>query len=107
MSANSISSLRPSMFTSGEFQARAQQGGHSASEKTLRHMYKDSLENLPKALRAFDHSMLYDSAGPEPRLVVEIRQNRLHRYEEQFPMWVEHSLREAVDPYRSHEDFQP
>lgn len=87
-------------------QARSQQGGHSASEKTLLSMYKDSMENLPKAIRAFDHSMLYDGSGSEPRLVLEITANTVERYEGPIPPWIREGLLQARDPHRLREDFE-
>jgi predicted ABC-type ATPase len=53
--------------------ARAIAGGHAASEPRLREMYIASLENLPRAMNAFDHCLIYDSSGPSPILRLETK----------------------------------
>lgn len=51
--------------------ARALAGGHSASEPRLRQMYADSMHNLVRALKTFDHSQLHDTTDvPEPQAAV-------------------------------------
>jgi predicted ABC-type ATPase len=59
--------------------ARADAGGHSASEATLRRIHNASLDNLRRALQDMDELWVYDNskAGGPPHLVREIRGNRL------------------------------
>ena len=45
--------------------ARADAGGHSASETTLRRIYQASLANLPRALQEMDHLRVYDNTRPD------------------------------------------
>src|SRR5579864_2569262 len=60
--------------------ARADSGGHSASENTLLPTYQPSLANLPRAIREMDELWAYDNspfAGP-PRLVLESAAGNVH-----------------------------
>ncbi len=86
-------------------QALSQQGGHSASEKTLRSMYDASLNNLPGAVRVFDHTLLYDGSGAEPQLLIETHANVIQKYTGGIPDWMELGLRNARHPQRDREDF--
>lgn len=82
--------------------ARSQDGGHSASEKTLRDMYNNSLTNLPLALRAFDQTNVYDGSGPAPILVFSSIGDiaRLHA---QPPDWVRNAISVLREPWRMRE----
>lgn len=75
--------------------ARAASGGHGASERTVRTMYEDSLRNLPGALRAFDHSYLYDSGTDTPALLVEVEGKQILLYDGAIPSWMDRALRQV------------
>jgi predicted ABC-type ATPase len=55
--------------------ARADAGGHSASESTLRRIHSASMANLPGAIEETDELWVYDNTalGGPPRLVMEVR----------------------------------
>jgi predicted ABC-type ATPase len=52
---------------------RADAGGHSASETTLRRIYRSSLANLPRAVAEMDDLWVYDNTavGGPPELLME------------------------------------
>ena len=66
--------------------------GHSASPETIRENYAQSLENLPAALAAFDQADLFDNAGSEPRLVLEVRGGNVKAVHPPLPPWVRFAL---------------
>ena len=70
--------------------ARADAGGHSASESTLRRIHAASLGNLPKAVVAVDELWVYDNSclsGP-PRLVMEAKAGRIVYLKDPPPPWL-------------------
>jgi predicted ABC-type ATPase len=77
---------------------RAANGGHSASERTLRGIYASSLANLPTALNpdasGVDVVQIYDNSRLESRpiLVMEARRGRITRPSEGFPEWLRQTL---------------
>ena len=71
-------------------QARADAGGHSASERTLRRIYDASLRNLPRAVREMDTLWVYDNtaADAEHPLVLEAQNGEIHFIKEPPPSWL-------------------
>lgn len=70
--------------------ARADAGGHSAPEATLRRIYEASLGNLPRAIEHCDELWIYDNsklAGP-PQLVMEARAGRIAFAQNPPPAWL-------------------
>ncbi len=70
---------------------RALLGGHSASASTLRGIYESSLANLPIALdrseSGIDEIRIFDNSAFQriPRLVLEVREERVVRMSSEFP----------------------
>lgn len=76
---------------------RADGGGHSASEKTLRKIYDASIYNLPLALRMLDDVRVYDNTAfvNVPRLLLQSREGNLIfiALEQDLPDWLPSALR--------------
>jgi predicted ABC-type ATPase len=70
--------------------ARADAGGHSASEATLRRIHNASLGNLPRAIEETDELWIYDNSklGGPPRLVMEAKASRIVFLEDPSPAWL-------------------
>lgn len=88
--------------------ARAQEGGHAASEPTIRAMYKASMDNLPKALAEFDVCTVYDSSGPDPVVQFKLRQGELVSAVQHLAPWLDTPM-EKYQQLLSHEresDFE-
>jgi predicted ABC-type ATPase len=75
--------------------ARADAGGHSASETTLRGTYHASLMNLRRAVQELDAVWVYDNTdvGASHPLVVESRYGQICFLIDDPPLW----LREALE----------
>ena len=74
--------------------ARADAGGHSASEKTLRQTYEASLGHLPRALAEIDSLWVYDNsplAGPL-RAVLESARGAIRFVADDPPHWLTTAL---------------
>lgn len=69
---------------------RADAGGHSASEKTLRETYKLSIANLRRAIAEMDDLWVYDnsSVGGPPRLVLESEKGTVRFQADDPPDWL-------------------
>ena len=76
-------------------QARADAGGHSASERTLRRIYDGSLRNLARAVRAMDTLWVYDNTAADAThpLVFESRNGEILYIKEPPPSWLEDALK--------------
>jgi predicted ABC-type ATPase len=74
--------------------ARADAGGHSASETTLRRIYDASLMNLRRAVQELDAVWVYDNTDIDAShpLVLEARHGEICFVVEHPPLW----LREAL-----------
>lgn len=70
--------------------ARADAGGHSASETTLRAIYRASLANLPRAIVEMDDLWVYDNSpvGGPPRLVMESEKGTVRFLVNDPPDWL-------------------
>lgn len=70
--------------------ARADAGGHSASERTLRRIYEASLANLPRAIHKFDLVWVYDNTEirGSHRLLLEVRNGQIHFEAHDLPGWL-------------------
>src|ERR1017187_5135472 len=70
--------------------ARADAGGHSASEATLRRIHNASLANLARATDETEELWIYDNSklGGPPRLVMEAKAGRIIFLEEPPPAWL-------------------
>ncbi|HXB72708.1 MAG TPA: AAA family ATPase [Candidatus Acidoferrales bacterium] len=70
--------------------ARADAGGHSASEATLRGIHNASLGNLPRATEETDELWIYDNSklGGPPRLIMEAKAGAIIFLEEPPPAWL-------------------
>lgn len=70
--------------------ARADAGGHSASETTLLETYRSSLANLPKAIAEMDDLWVYDNSpvGGPPRLVLESERGVVRFLVDDPPSWL-------------------
>ena len=70
--------------------ARADAGGHSASEATLRRIHNASLANLARATDETEELWIYDNGklGGPPRLVMEAKAGRIIFLEEPPPAWL-------------------
>lgn len=70
--------------------ARADAGGHSASETTLLETYRSSLANLPKAIAEMDDLWVYDNSpvGGPPRLVLESERAVVRFVADDPPSWL-------------------
>jgi len=69
---------------------RADAGGHSASETTLRRIYASSLANLPRAVSEMDDLWVYDNTevGGPPKLLLEAEKGRICFFAEDLPDWL-------------------
>lgn len=70
--------------------ARADAGGHSASESVLRRIHGASLRNLPRAVEVMDQLWVYDNSrfsGP-PQLVMETKAGRTVFLQDSPPAWL-------------------
>ncbi|MEO7653765.1 MAG: zeta toxin family protein [Bryobacteraceae bacterium] len=74
--------------------ARADAGGHAASETTLRQIYHSSLANLAQAVAEADQIWVYDNGktGGPPLLVLEAEAGIIHFLAEQLPPWLVEAL---------------
>jgi len=75
--------------------ARADAGGHSASETTLRRIYDASLRNLRRAIQELDLVWVYDNTELDAShpLVLETRGGEIQYLADDPPSW----LNEALD----------
>jgi predicted ABC-type ATPase len=73
---------------------RADAGGHSASEATLRRIYNASLPNLAQAGAEMDDLWIYDNSplGGPPRLVAEMENAALRYLVNDPPGWLTSAL---------------
>lgn len=69
---------------------RADAGGHSASEATLRRIYRSSIANLSRAVAEIDQVWVYDNSaiGGPPRLLMETANAVIRFLAEDPPDWV-------------------
>jgi predicted ABC-type ATPase len=69
---------------------RADAGGHSASEATLRSTYRSSLANFPRAIAEMDNLWVYDNSpvGGPPRLVLESENSVIRFVADHPPEWL-------------------
>lgn len=74
--------------------ARADAGGHSASETTLRAIYKASVGNLSQAVREMDKLWIYDNSivGGPPLLVLETEKGTVRYLADNPPDWLVNAL---------------
>ena len=70
--------------------ARADLGGHSASERVLRSIHDASLRNLPTAVEKMDQLWVYDNSrvGGPPQLVMETKAGRIVFLKDPPPAWL-------------------
>ena len=75
--------------------ARADAGGHSASEETLRGIHNASLRNLPRAIEETDEIWIYDNTkfGGPPLLVMEAKAGEIVGISNPCPAWLEGVMR--------------
>lgn len=69
---------------------RANAGGHSASEATLRRIHESSLANLQRAVADMDELWVYDNTpiGGPPKLVMQAEKGSIHFLVEDPPSWL-------------------
>lgn len=74
--------------------ARADAGGHSASETTLRRIYHASLNNLRRAVQELDIVRVYDNTALDAshRLVLEARNGEICFEADDPPRWLREGL---------------
>jgi predicted ABC-type ATPase len=74
--------------------ARADAGGHSASEKTLTAIYRSSLGNLARAVREMDELRVYDNSSVDepPKLVLEAAKGEILLVGTNPPDWLVSAL---------------
>ena len=74
--------------------ARADAGGHSASETTLRRIYNSSLANLAQAVVEMDDLWIYDNSqvGGPPKLVMETEKGAIRFLADDPPTWLTMAL---------------
>jgi predicted ABC-type ATPase len=74
--------------------ARADSGGHSASESTLLPTYRSSLANLSQAIAILDKLWVYDNSKPggPPRLLLECDQGEVHFIANDPTAWLTSAL---------------
>lgn len=74
--------------------ARADAGGHSASETTLRSIYEASLRNLPRAVAEMDHVWAYDNSvtGAHVQVVLESTHGEIRYLADPAPSWLARAL---------------
>ena len=70
--------------------ARADAGGHSASEPTLRRIYDASIANLPRAIREMYLFLVFDNSAPgrKPTLVLESHNGEVQFVADDAPPWL-------------------
>jgi len=75
-------------------QARADAGGHSASERTLRRIYDASLRNLQRAVREMNMLWVYDNTATDAThpLVLEAQNGEIRFMKEPPPSWLSGAL---------------
>ncbi len=80
--------------------ARADAGGHSASEATLVETHKSSLGNLRRAIREMDDLWVYDNSlvGGPPELVLESEKGLIRFPTENPPDWLATALGTSGGP---------
>ena len=73
---------------------RADAGGHSASEATLRRIYNASLANLPRAFAEMDDLWVYDNSkfGGPPSLLLESGKGAMRFLADDPPTWLTAAL---------------
>ena len=74
--------------------ARADAGGHAASEATLRRIYSSSLANLAQAIVEADQIWVYDNGktGGPPLLILEAEGGVIHFLAADVPDWLAGAL---------------
>jgi predicted ABC-type ATPase len=74
--------------------ARADAGGHSASETTLRGIYESSLSNLMRAISEMDMLLVYDNSSitANLRLLLECRRGEIRFEAKELPEWLGRAL---------------
>lgn len=74
--------------------ARADAGGHSASETTLRRIYNASLSNLRRAIQELDLVRVYDNTELDAShpLVLEARNGQIQFLADDPPGWLNQAL---------------
>ena len=80
--------------------ARADTGGHSASEATLRRIYEASLMNLRRAVQELDVVWVYDNTdiNSSHPLVFEAHSGEIHFLVDNPPDWLRAALMSARPP---------
>ncbi|MBM3810526.1 MAG: hypothetical protein FJW20_02705 [Acidimicrobiia bacterium] len=70
--------------------ARADTGGHSASEATLRRIHDASIRNLRRAVEEIDNLWVYDNSavGGPPELVLQAKNGRVALRKNPPPAWL-------------------
>jgi predicted ABC-type ATPase len=66
---------------------RVAQGGHDVPDEDVRRRYARSLSNLKQIIRITNESLVYDNAGPEPRLIIEMRTGVVISEASELPSW--------------------
>jgi predicted ABC-type ATPase len=74
--------------------ARADTGGHSASEAILSEAYRSSLGNLSRAILEIDEVWVYDNsqAGGPPKMVLQSEKGVIHYLADDPPDWLTTNL---------------
>jgi predicted ABC-type ATPase len=74
--------------------ARADAGGHSASEETLRRIYESSLKNLRRAVQELDTVWIYDNTAIDAShpLVLEAHAGEIRFLADDSPQWLKDAL---------------
>lgn len=74
--------------------ARADAGGHSASERTLQGIYSASLSHLPRAIQEVNDLWVYDNSplGGPPILLLQAENGELRFLARKIPAWLSHAL---------------
>jgi predicted ABC-type ATPase len=74
--------------------ARADAGGHSASERTLRRIYEASLKNLHRAVQELDIVWVYDNTNIDAShpLVLEAYRGEIRFLVDDPPRWLKDAL---------------
>ena len=70
--------------------ARADAGGHSASEAALSEAYKSSLANIPRAILEMNDVWVYDNSqvGGPPKLVLQSEEGAIRFLTDDPPGWL-------------------
>lgn len=69
-------------------------GGHSAPPEQIRSIYRESLGNLPKAIRVFHRVAIYDNSDQRPVRVLEFWEGRVTFSCGRIPHWIQDALSE-------------